>query len=63
MKKPKPFTALELDMIASFLEWQREEFILHCDGFDQYSDEEVDEIIRKVSSHFFYLLKTGEKYA
>jgi len=61
VKKPKPITPLELDMIATFLAWRREDFIFHCDGFDAYSEEEVDEIIDKVSAHFFYKLKKSEQ--
>jgi len=60
MKKPKKLTLAELDIIASFLAWKRKDFIFHCDGFDQYSDEEVDAIIEKVCDLFWYNLKKSK---
>ena len=49
--KLKPFDFYELDMIGTFLWWNSEDFIKHCQGFDDYKKKEVVDIMQKVSNH------------
>ena len=43
----------EADMVVFFLNLYRAEFREECKKFDDYDDEYIDEIIRKISRHCF----------
>jgi hypothetical protein len=54
IKEPKPFDFYELDMIGTFLWWNSQDFIEHCQGFDGYTKKDVTKIMKKVTDHCFY---------
>jgi len=60
MTKPKPtkiknpktnrrISDHEFFMIASFLVCQKKQFAIHCDAFEYYDDEDLDNLIKEVA--------------
>jgi hypothetical protein len=50
MKKTKrSISDFEFFVVSSFLASHKEAFAMHCDGFDYYDDEGIDELIEELA--------------